>query len=724
MANQPVKFRKGVSTSLPKTPTNETIGAFLLETDTGNLYVDESATNRIQIKDSTKANKEHTHTIADLPFTLKNNTTAGTLDWKDKTTDSSLVPTINTIAYWNGAFATGLSNIEYVKVGQLGTAATLSKSNVINNASIKDNVITFTKANSTTNTTTVTLPILKGATTSVDGSLGFVPAPTKSDVSKFLKGDGTWTAITIPTIPTSLKNPNAITIKLNGGNTEGTNLFTYDGSVAKSIDITPSSISASTSTHTHGNITNDGKVGTAANKVLTTSTGGAIVASDEGTAFNKNFETSTSNIKANGTVSVGTSTNVARADHVHPIDTSRASADALTEHTDSKVVHITADERNNWNAKQDKLVADTDYLTPTSISNKYLKKNPDGTNNLIGTDDKINSTYLPTYTASSVGLGNVTNDKQVKGLSTKPTENHIVTWGADGFTVKDSGYTIATSVPANAKFTDTTSTLVVGSKSTSSTNESVTTNNIYLNLFNNTTLANSHNIVGTGATTVSSDANGKITINTPSVTHEAGTTTDLGLTKLYVDTGDNVDGTITQQRLTKLFNGVEESVNNISDSYRDLKDYVDNKFSGEDTGDATDTPIAFATKDYVDEQYKTITSKLDSNYTELTSKDEEILGMINDINGSLNISDYVRTSEKDNLEEDKLLELGYVDNPYIQKINANSIAFYQGDTVMASVHDNKIEANNINVKNTITLGDEDSGIFEILVDSANGFIIR
>lgn len=50
MANQPVKFRKGVSTSLPKTPTNETVGAFLLETDTGNLYVDDSSTNRIQLK--------------------------------------------------------------------------------------------------------------------------------------------------------------------------------------------------------------------------------------------------------------------------------------------------------------------------------------------------------------------------------------------------------------------------------------------------------------------------------------------------------------------------------------------------------------------------------------------------------------------------------------------------------------------------------------------------
>lgn len=41
------------------------------------------------------------------------------------------------------------------------------------------------------------------------------------------------------------------------------------------------------------------------------------------TAFNQNFETNTSNIKSNGTVSVGTSSNIPRADHVHPTDTTR-----------------------------------------------------------------------------------------------------------------------------------------------------------------------------------------------------------------------------------------------------------------------------------------------------------------------------------------------------------------------------------------------------------------
>ena len=62
----------------------------------------------------------------------------------------------------------------------------------------------------------------------------------------------------------------------------------------------------------------------------------------------------------------------------------------------------------------------------------------------------------PTYNKGEVGLGNVTNDKQVKGLASGTTVDHVVTWGSDGYTVKDSGFTIEKSVPANAKFTDTT----------------------------------------------------------------------------------------------------------------------------------------------------------------------------------------------------------------------------------------------------------------------------
>ena len=42
-----------------------------------------------------------------------------------------------------------------------------------------------------------------------------------------------------------------LNIKLNGGTTEGTNQFTYNGSASKTINITPSSIGAATSGHSH-----------------------------------------------------------------------------------------------------------------------------------------------------------------------------------------------------------------------------------------------------------------------------------------------------------------------------------------------------------------------------------------------------------------------------------------------------------------------------------------
>ena len=44
---------------------------------------------------------------------------------------------------------------------------------------------------------------------------------------------------------------NNIAIALNGGATEGTNLFTYNGSAAKSVNITPSAIGAAAANHTH-----------------------------------------------------------------------------------------------------------------------------------------------------------------------------------------------------------------------------------------------------------------------------------------------------------------------------------------------------------------------------------------------------------------------------------------------------------------------------------------
>lgn len=62
--------------------------------------------------------------------------------------------------------------------------------------------------------------------------------------SSFTPSSHTHTKSQITDFPTTMKNPNSITVKLNGGTTEGTDMFTYDGSAAKLVNITPESIDA------------------------------------------------------------------------------------------------------------------------------------------------------------------------------------------------------------------------------------------------------------------------------------------------------------------------------------------------------------------------------------------------------------------------------------------------------------------------------------------------
>ena len=90
---------------------------------------------------------------------------------------------------------------------------------------------------------------------------------------------------------------NSMTVQLNSGTTEGTNKFTFNGSAAKSVNITPSTIGAAASSHgTH-------------------------------------VSYSSTNPVMDGTASAGSASTVARSDHKHPTDTTRAAASDLTSHT-------------------------------------------------------------------------------------------------------------------------------------------------------------------------------------------------------------------------------------------------------------------------------------------------------------------------------------------------------------------------------------------------------
>lgn len=85
---------------------------------------------------------------------------------------------------------------------------------------------------------------------------------------------------------TASKIDNSLIIKLDSGTTEGANLFTFNGSAGKTVNITPASIGAAAENHgTH-----------------------------------VTFGTDTP--KAPGTAATGTATTVSRSDHVHPLQTS------------------------------------------------------------------------------------------------------------------------------------------------------------------------------------------------------------------------------------------------------------------------------------------------------------------------------------------------------------------------------------------------------------------
>lgn len=78
-------------------------------------------------------------------------------------------------------------------------------------------------------------------------------------------------------------------------------------------------------------------------------------------------------------------------------------------------------------------------VTNVSYTNGTIQKTINGT-----TTDVVSASTLK----SAMSLNNVTNDKQIKGLASGTTSGHIVTFGADGYTVADSGKAFSTSTPS------------------------------------------------------------------------------------------------------------------------------------------------------------------------------------------------------------------------------------------------------------------------------------
>ena len=108
------------------------------------------------------------------------------------------------------------------------------------------------------------------------------------------------------------------------------------------------------------------------------------------------------------------------------------------------------------------------------------------------------------------------------------------------------GYTIEKNVPADAKFTDTNTHyntgLKVGASARATANAVASNGDVHLNVLDDSTVKDSHKIIGTGATTVVSDADGVITINSVNTTYNPATTSANGLmTSTMVSTLNTVN---------------------------------------------------------------------------------------------------------------------------------------------------------------------------------------
>lgn len=110
---------------------------------------------------------------------------------------------------------------------------------------------------------------------------------------------------------------------------------------------------------------------------------------------------STATPEMDGTASAGSATTVARSDHKHPTDTSRASKSDFDSHTGNTTVHITATERTNWNAA--KTHADSAHAPSDAQKNVIESIKVNGSVQTV--TDKVVDITVPTK-ASDIGAAN------------------------------------------------------------------------------------------------------------------------------------------------------------------------------------------------------------------------------------------------------------------------------------------------------------------------------
>ena len=380
---------------------------------------------------------------------------------------------------------------------------------------------------------------------------------TKADVERVLTGNITsHTHSYLPltgTAANASKVANSLTLKINSGTTEGTNQYIYNGSSAKSLDIKAGSnvtltassgaltISSTNTTYglassaSNGLMSKEDKVkldgveaGAQVNDVTSVAgrTGAVVLTKSDvglGNVTNESKATMFTNASLTGTPTAPTassstnSTQIATTAFVQSLVNSKIAA------SDAMIYKGTIGSSGATITSLPDTTAKTGWTYKVLTAGTYAGQKCEVGDMIICLTDGSTSTAA-TWTVIQTNI-----DGAVTGPSSS-VDSHVVTFnGSTGKIVKDSGFTIGKSVPSNAVFTDTHYTTNIYAGSGTAANASTTNGNTKVTIADNTTVRGSVTIKGTGATTVTSDASGVVTINSTNTTYGVASTTANGL---------------------------------------------------------------------------------------------------------------------------------------------------------------------------------------------------
>ena len=329
------------------------------------------------------------------------------------------------------------------------------------------------------------------------------------------------------------------------------------------------------SSHTHGNLTNDGKVGTNADKPVVTTTGGAITAgsvaspitissgtighatsgpsSSADTSVDNASKTLTITVDKFGHTTVLTGKSIQIAESQVTDLTTHLGQKAPTSHASTATTYGVGSTTNYGHVKVDDAMSDSSTnpvqnstikafvnSSINALAAYYITKNaagdPFATHAELAASTTVYSggaVRVPTRNDYCIVLADETNGG---GDSTRYTYNSdSTTYSASNWAFQyvfnkqftqaqvdamNSGITSAKVGTYDGYTTTLANTLIVGPANNSTSNAAnTTTNSIYLNLTQGSDVVtgSSHNIVGSNGTTVACDSAGKITIDSPAL---------------------------------------------------------------------------------------------------------------------------------------------------------------------------------------------------------------